>query len=161
MLMATDADRIADIGPKPQAFDLHRATSENTNYRSVAWSGRYLQVTLMSIPQGGSIGLESHPETDQFLRLDSGSGRAQMGPTKENLTFEQEVSDGWCVLVPAGTWHNITNTGSTAMQVYAVYAPTHHAADKVQATAAIAKSDRQDEPAPWSVQPNHATDKNG
>ena len=99
---------INDIGPKPQSFNIEHATKENTDYRSVAWSGRYLQVTLMSIPAGGDIGLEAHPETDQFLRLDAGSGRVQMGPAKDKLTFEKEVSNGWCVLVPAGTWHNIT-----------------------------------------------------
>ena len=83
--MVSTTDRIKDIGPKPQSFDIERATKENTNYRSVAWSGRYLQVTLMSIPAGGDIGLEAHPETDQFLRLDAGSGRVQMGPAKDKL----------------------------------------------------------------------------
>lgn len=117
---------VNDIGPKPQSFDIERATKENTNYRTVAWSGRYLQVTLMSIPVGGDIGLEAHPETDQFLRLDAGRGRVQMGTAKDKLTFEKEVSNGWCVLVPAGTWHNITNMGATPMQVYAIYAPAHH-----------------------------------
>src|SRR5450432_1492357 len=160
-VMGSIADRIKDIGPQPQAFDVERATKENTNYRSVAWSGRYLQVTLMSIPVGGDIGLEAHPETDQFLRLDSGSGRVQMGPTKDKLTFEKEVSNGWCVLVPAGTWHNITNIGAMPMQVYAIYAPAHHAPDKVQATAAAAEADKDDEPAAWSVQPKHAPDKHG
>ena len=58
-----------DIGPKPQSFDLEQETIDNKDYRTVAWSGRYLQVTLMSIPAGGDIGLEAHPETDQFLRL--------------------------------------------------------------------------------------------
>ena len=53
--------RINDIWPQPQTFDIERATKENKNYRSVAWSGRYLQVTLMSIPTGGDIGLEAHP----------------------------------------------------------------------------------------------------
>ena len=114
---------INDIGPKPQSFNIEHATKENTDYRSVAWSGRYLQVTLMSIPVGEDIGLEAHPETDQFLRLDAGRGRVQMGAAKDKLTFEKEVSDGWCVLVPAGTWHNITNIGATPMQVYAIYAP--------------------------------------
>jgi mannose-6-phosphate isomerase-like protein (cupin superfamily) len=94
---------IKDIGPKPQSFDLEHATLENENYRTVAWSGRYLQVTLMSIPVGGDIGLEAHPDTDQFLRLDGGRGRVQMSPRKDQLTFDQEVSDGWCILVPAGT----------------------------------------------------------
>jgi hypothetical protein len=83
-VMGVTADRIKDIGPQPQSFDIERATKENTNYRSVAWSGRYLQVTLMSIPAGGDIGLEAHPETDQFLRLDAGSGRVQMGAAKDN-----------------------------------------------------------------------------
>src|SRR5450432_1498062 len=114
--MGSTADRIKDIGPQPQSFDIERLTKENRNYRSVAWSGRYLQVTLMSIPVGGDIGLEAHPETDQFLRLDAGNGRVQMGPAKDKLTFEKEVSSGWCVLVPAGTWHNITNIISAPRQ---------------------------------------------
>lgn len=155
------AKRINDIGPQPQTFDIESATKENTNYRSVAWSGRYLQVTLMSIPAGSDIGLEAHPETDQFLRLDAGRGRVQMGPARDKLDFEKEVSDGWCVLVPAGTWHNITNIGATPMQVYAIYAPSHHKPDKVHATAAEAEADTDDEPAEWSVQPNPAHDKHG
>jgi mannose-6-phosphate isomerase-like protein (cupin superfamily) len=158
---AITADIIKDIGPQPQSFDIERETKENTNYRSVAWSGRYLQVTLMSIPVGGDIGLEAHPETDQFLRLDAGSGRVQMGPAKDDLTFEKNVSNGWCVLVPAGTWHNITNIGTKPMQVYAIYAPAHHKPGKVQATAAVAEADKGDKPAAWSVQPKHAPDKHG
>ncbi len=157
--MRMPADRINDIGPQPQAFDIERATKENADYRSVAWSGRYLQVTLMSIPVGGDIGLEAHPETDQFLRLDAGTGRVQMGATKDSLTFDREVADGWCVLVPAGTWHNITNTGASPLQVYAVYAPAHHRPGKVQETAAVAAADHDDEPAAWSVQPPHAPDR--
>jgi hypothetical protein len=51
---------IKDIGPEPQSFDLERATLENTDYRAVAWSGKYLQLTLMSIPVGEDIGLEAH-----------------------------------------------------------------------------------------------------
>jgi mannose-6-phosphate isomerase-like protein (cupin superfamily) len=159
--MGSAADRIIDIGPQPQSFDIERATKENSDYRSVAWSGRYLQVTLMSIPEGGSIGLEAHPQTDQFLRLDAGRGRVQMGTSKDKLTFEKEVSNGWCVLVPAGTWHNITNIGATPMQVYTIYAPAHHAPGKVQATAAAAEADKHDEPAAWSVQSPHTPDKHG
>ena len=147
---------IEDIGPKPQSFDLESATRENDNYRVVAWSGEYLQLTLMSIPVGEDIGLEAHPETDQFLRLDAGRGRVQMGPSKDQLDFDQEVGDGWAVLVPAGSWHNITNTGDEPMRLYAVYAPVHHAAGIVQATAADAEKDEesgQDEPPSWSAQP--------
>ena len=148
---------IKDIGPEPQSFNLEQQTVENSNYRTVAWSGRYLQLTLMSIPEGDDIGLEVHPETDQFLRLDAGRGRAQLGPTRDNLEFDQEVSDGWCILVPAGTWHNVTNIGDEPMQLYAIYAPAHHKPGKVHVTAADAASDADDEPASWSVQPVPAT----
>lgn len=159
--MSKTTDRIEDIGPQPQSFDIERATTHNEDYRSVAWSGRYLQVTLMSIPVGGDIGLEAHPETDQFLRLEKGVGRAQMGEAKDKLTFDKEVSDGWCVLVPAGTWHNISNTGAEPMQVYAIYAPAHHMPNKVQSTEAVAIADKDDNPAAWSVQPKHVSDKHG
>jgi len=152
---------LKDTGPRPQAFNIERATQDNAQYRSVAWSGRYLQVTLMSIPVGGDIGLEAHPETDQFLRLDAGTGRVQMGAAKDKLTFDEAVSSGWCVVVPAGTWHNITNTGTTPMQVYAIYAPAHHKPGKMQATAAVAEADKDDQPATWSVQPKQAADKHG
>ncbi len=147
---------IKDIGPKPQSFDLETATLENTNYRTVAWTGKYLQLTLMSIPVGGDIGLEVHKETDQFLRLDGGKGRVQMGPSKKKLTFEQDVEDGWSIFVPAGTWHNVTNTGDEPMQIYTIYAPVHHAAGKIQATFEDAEADEKagdDEPPSWTVQP--------
>jgi mannose-6-phosphate isomerase-like protein (cupin superfamily) len=144
---------IRDIGPQPQSFDLEQATRDNKNYRTVAWSGRYLQVTMMSIPVDGDIGLEAHPETDQFLRLDAGRGRVQMGESKDKLTFEREVSDGWCILIPAGTWHNVTNIGDEPMQVYAIYAPAHHKPRKIHKTASDATGDTDDEPAEWSVQP--------
>ena len=148
---------IKDIGPEPDSFDLERATLANTSYRVVAWSGTYLQLTLMSIPVGADIGLEAHPETDQFLRLDGGRGRVQMGPAEDQLEFDQEVEDGWAILVPAGTWHNVTNIGDEPMQVYAVYAPVHHAPGIVQPTAADAEQDEdsgRDEPPSWSVQPS-------
>jgi mannose-6-phosphate isomerase-like protein (cupin superfamily) len=147
---------ITDVGPQPTSFDLETATTQNESYRTVAWTGKYLQLTLMSIPVGESIGLEMHPETDQFMRLDAGRGRAQMGPARGDLSFEQEVSDGWCVIVPAGTWHNVTNVGDEPMRLYTVYAPVHHAPGIVQATAADAERDEEsgvDRPPAWSYQP--------
>lgn len=159
--MPSGDKRLEDVGPAPHSFDIERAAIENPHYRSVAWSGRHLQVTLMSIPVGGAIGLEVHPDTDQFLRLETGEGRVQMGAAKDQLSLDEEVSDGWCVLAPAGSWHNITNIGSTPLQLYAIYAPAHHAPGKVQATAAIASADVNDAPAQWSVQSGHAPDQQG
>ena len=148
---------IDDIGPRPHVFDLESATIENDNYRTVVWTGAYLQVTLMSIPVGGAIGLEMHPQTDQFLRLDGGHGRCVMGPAADELTFEQDVTDGWSIQVPAGTWHDVINTGQEPLQLYVVYAPVHHAQGRVHPTAADAEADEssgRDEPPDWSVQPS-------
>ncbi|MFX0540024.1 cupin domain-containing protein [Ornithinimicrobium sp. Y1847] len=147
---------VTDPGPQPHAFDIEAATTENETYRTVAWTGRYLQVTLMSIPVGESIGLEAHPETDQFLRLESGRGRCVMGPAEDDLPFEQEVEDDWAIQVPAGMWHDVINTGEEPMRLYAVYAPVHHAQGVVQQTAADAEADEasgRDEPPSWTVQP--------
>ena len=147
---------IIDNGPNPNAFDIEGATVENENYRTVAWTGKYLQVTLMSIPVGESIGLEVHPETDQVLRLDAGQGRCVMGPAQDRLEFEQDVRDGWAIQVPAGTWHDVINTGDEPMRLYTIYAPVHHAPGITQATAADASADEEagrDEPPSWSVQP--------
>ena len=147
---------LTDNGPRPNAFDIEHATVQNENYRLVAWTGTYLQVTLMSIPVGESIGLEMHPNTDQFLRLDAGQGRCVMGPTADQLDFEQDVTDGWAIQVPAGTWHDVTNTGDQPMRLYTIYAPVHHAAGITQATSADAEHDEntgRDNPPSWSLQP--------
>lgn len=147
---------VTDNGPQPNAFNIEDETIANTNYRTVAWTGQYLQVTLMSIPVGESIGLEAHPETDQFLRVDAGRGRCVMGPTKEDLSFQQDVEDGWSIQVPAGAWHDVINTGDEPLQLYAVYAPSHHAQGVVQATFADAEADEEagrDEAPEWTVQP--------
>ena len=148
--------KITDNGPQPNAFDLETGTVENSHYRTVAWTGGYLQVTLMSIPPGSSIGLEVHPETDQFIRLDAGTGHVTMGPTENDLSFQFDVSDGWSVQVPAGTWHDIINTGTDDMKLCVVYAPVHHTPGIVQKTADDAERDEdtgRDRPPAWSVQP--------
>lgn len=80
--------------------------------------------------------------------------RKRARPDEDQLTFDREVSDGWCVLIPAGTWHNVTNIGDEPMQVYAVYAPAHHKPGKIHKTASEAAADGDDEPAEWSVQPD-------
>ena len=147
---------ITDPGPRPNAFDIEKATVANDTYRTVVWTGKYLQVTLMSIPVGQSIGLEVHHETDQFLRLESGSGRCVMGNAKDNLDFQQDVEDDWSIQVPAGVWHDVINTGKEPLRLYAIYAPVHHAVGIVQTTAQEAEHDEEsgrDQPPNWTVQP--------
>lgn len=130
--------RTTDHGPRPYAVDIETATVENANYRTTLWTGAHLQVTLMSIPVGGEIGLEAHHDIDQFLRLEKGRGRVQMGPAEDRLDFDKEVEDDWVVLVPAGTWHNITNIGDEPMKIYSIYTPPEHAHGTVHATKADA-----------------------
>ena len=146
--------KITDNGPQPNTFDIETATVENENYRTVAWTGRFLQVTLMSIEPGKSIGLELHPDTDQFLRIDQGEGVCKMGPSEDDLT-DHPVSDGWSIQVPAGTWHDVVNTGEEPLRLYTVYAPSHHAQGIVQKTSEDAESDEEagrDEPPTWTEQ---------
>ena len=111
----------------------------------------------MSIPPGEDIGLEVHPKTDQILRLDGGRGRVQMGFAEDQLDVDQEVEDGWAILVTAGPWHNVTSIGDEPIGLYAGYAPVHHSVGAVQVTADDAKRDEEsgaDEPPEWSVQPD-------
>ena len=152
---------LTDPGPQPNAFDIEQATTDNENYRTTVWTGKYLQVTLMSIPVGSSIGLEVHPETDQFLRLEAGQGRCVMGPAKDDLSFQQDVEDDWSIQVPAGFWHDVINTGDEPLRLYAIYSPVHHAQGIVQSTADEAEADEEsgeDEPPEWTVQPGAGED---
>lgn len=142
-----------DNGPNPNAFNIETATVENANYRTVVWTGRYLQVTLMSIPVGESIGLEVHEENDQFLRIEAGEGRCVMGPAEDQLNFQQDVSDDWSIQVPAGVWHDVINTGSEPLRLYSIYSPVHHAQGRVHATAEDSERDEEsgeDEPPAWT-----------
>lgn len=128
--------QLTDTGPEPYVFNIEKATLQNDNYRTTVWTGDYLQVTLMSIPVGGEIGLEVHPDTDQFLRLESGFGQAMMGDAPDNLTYVEDVRDGYAVLVPAGTYHNVVNTGNRPLKLYSIYAPPHHPHGTVHKTKA-------------------------
>lgn len=125
-----------DHGPKPYVVEIEQATLANDNFRTTAWTGEFLQMTLMSIPVGGDIGLELHGDTDQFLRLERGHGRVQMGQAKDDFTFDEEVSEGSVILIPRGYWHNVTNIGDEPMKIYSMYAPPHHPHGTVHKTQA-------------------------
>jgi mannose-6-phosphate isomerase-like protein (cupin superfamily) len=128
----------SDRGPHPFTVDIEKATLENETYRTTLWTGKNLQLTVMSIEPGHDIGLEVHLDHDQFLRIEAGKGRVQMGAEKDALTYDREVEDDWVVLVPAGSWHNITNIGDVPLKVYSLYAPPEHPHGTVHATKAEA-----------------------
>ena len=121
--------------------DIERETLDNTTFRTVVFTGEHTQLTVMSIEPGHDIGLEVHEDHDQFLRIEAGRARVQMGPSKTDLSFDREVEDDWVVLVPAGSWHNVTNIGAIPLKVYSLYGPPEHAHGTVHRTKAEADAD--------------------
>lgn len=130
---------ITDYGPLPFVVDIEKATLQNDNYRTALWSGPHLQLTLMSIPPGEDIGLEVHEANDQFLRIEEGDGVAMMGNSRDNLSIRQRIFADSAIFVPAGTWHNVLNTGQRPMKIYSIYAPPHHPYGTVHQTKQVAQ----------------------
>lgn len=126
--------RIKDYGGSPFVVNIKEASIRNKTYRTAIWTGEHLQVTLMSINVGDDIGLEVHPNTDQFLRIEQGQGIVRMGGSKEDLNFEKQIHDNSAIFVPAGTWHNVINTGNKPLKLYSIYAPPNHPFGTVQAS---------------------------
>lgn len=125
---------IRDYCGEPLAVNIGRITKGNQTYRTALWTGDQLQVTVMSIPVGGDIGLEIHPHTDQFIRIENGCALAVMGKVKDCLNIRQRINSDYAVIIPAGTWHNIINTGDIPLKLYSIYAPVQHPFGTVQVT---------------------------
>ncbi len=115
-----------DYGKEPYVIDIEKLTKANNKFRVAKWTGDNLQMTVMCIQPGGEVGLEVHEDIDQFLRIEAGSARVEMGPSKDDLSFSENVEDDWAIMVPAGTWHNITNTGEGELKLYSIYAKPEH-----------------------------------
>jgi mannose-6-phosphate isomerase-like protein (cupin superfamily) len=134
----------SDNGPEPYVADIEQLTLENENFRTTIWTGKNIQLTVMTIPVGSDIGLEIHHDNDQFLRIEQGRCRVEMGPSKDSLSFVQNAESDWAIFVPAGTWHNITNTGDNDLKLYTVYGPAHHLPGTVHETKQDAENDPND-----------------
>jgi len=117
---------LQDYGAEPTVLDIDAHTMFNDNFRVALWTGTQFQVTLMSIPVGCDIGLEQHPDTDQFLRIEDGQAMVMMGDSEESLTFIQTAEKDFAIIVPAGKWHNIFNTGDRPLKLYSIYSPVEH-----------------------------------
>lgn len=114
--------------------DIEDRTEENVDYRRVLYTGRNIQLVLMSLLPGEEIGEEVHADRDQFFRVEQGQGEVLIdGRTTP-------IEDDTAIIVPAGARHNIINTGGRPLRLYTLYAPPEHVDGLVQATKADAMS---------------------
>ncbi len=132
---------LRDYGPEPFVINIHEAAKCNTNFRTALWTGSHFQLTLMSINVGEDIGLEIHPGVDQFLRIEQGQGLVMMGSQRDRLDYQRCVTSGDAIIIPAGTWHNLMNTGQVPLKLYSIYAPPQHPHGTVHVTKPIEDHD--------------------
>ena len=130
--------QLHDYGPDPFVVNIEEAVEQNNTFRTVLWTGKHLQVAVMSIPPREEIGLEMHPQVDQFLRIEEGQGLVRMGPSQDQLNIERYVNEESAIMVPAGTWHNIINMGNETLKLYTIYGPPQHPYGTIDMTKADA-----------------------
>ena len=119
--------------------NIEQRTVENDNFRQVLYTGRHLQLVVMTLPPGCDIGEEVHDDRDQFFRFEEGKGVVDIDGV------ENPVEDDFAVIVPAGARHNVRNTGSEPLRLYTVYGPPEHLDGVIHATKADAEARHHDE----------------
>ncbi len=120
--------------------DIERATLQNEAFRTVLFTGEHVQLTVMRLAPGEDIGREAHPHLDQFLRIESGRGRVEFGPSEQMIEETHDVADDWAIIIPAGIWHNVVNTGEDDMKLYSLYSPPEHPDGVIHRTKAEAEA---------------------
>lgn len=119
--------------------NIEELTLSNSNFRQVVYTVQHAQLVLMSLKPNEDIGMEVHETTDQFLRIEKGEGKVILNGE------EHSVKDGFAILVPAGTNHNVINTSSEIdLKLYTVYSPSHHKDGTVHKTKQEALADQTD-----------------
>lgn len=119
--------------------DIEQQTLDNATFRTVLFTGEHTQLTVMRIAPGEDIGREAHPDRDQFLRIEQGKARIELGATEDAIDETYDVEDDWAAIVPAGVWHNVVNTGDGDLKVYSLYSPPEHPDGTVHRTKAEAE----------------------
>lgn len=119
--------------------NIEQQTKDNQDFRKVLYTGKYLQLVLMSLKPGEDIGKEVHKENDQFFRVDAGEGKCLIDGN------EYAIKDGDAIVVPAGSEHNIINTSEAVpLQLYTIYAPPHHKDQIVRGTKKEAEENEEE-----------------
>ena len=117
---------------KGYVVNIEEKTQQNEYFRQVLFTATKSQLVVMALPSGEEIGMEVHAEHDQFIRFESGNGKAVLDGE------EYEVGDGYAVIIPAGTMHNVINTSDIVMKLYTIYSPAEHKDGTVHKTKAEA-----------------------
>ena len=121
------------------AGNIEKKTLENKNFRKVLYTGKHCQLVLMSVKPNQELGMEVHPDNDQFFRFEKGQGICYIDGNKYDL------KDGTAIIVPAGAQHNIINTSATdELKFYTIYSPAHHRDQVVHATKEQAEADNEE-----------------
>lgn len=123
---------------KGYVANIEKLSIENENFREVLYTDKNSQLVLMSLLPSEEIGEEVH-DVDQFLRVEQGTGKAILSDISHDL------ADGSIILVPAGTKHNVINTGTVSMKLYTLYMPPHHRDGVIHKTKAEGETDTTDE----------------
>ncbi|MCK6462414.1 MAG: cupin domain-containing protein [Candidatus Pacebacteria bacterium] len=116
--------------------NIEKDTLDNNNYRKVLYTSKHSQLVLMSLKPTEEIGMEVHPDNDQFFRFEKGVGKCVIDG------HEYEVKDGSAIVVPAGARHNVINVSdSQELKLYTIYSPAHHRDGVVRVTKSEAEAD--------------------
>jgi mannose-6-phosphate isomerase-like protein (cupin superfamily) len=107
-------------------------------FRQVVFTGHEMQLVVMTLQPGEDIGLEVHDHVEQFIRVESGRATVTLGPSEHEITEAHDIAAGWAVVVPAGTWHNVLNSGGGDLQLSTIYGPPQHADGTIHKTRAEA-----------------------
>lgn len=121
------------------AVNIEEETLKNSDYRRVLYTSRYTQLVLMNVKPGEEIGNEVHG-LDQFIRIEQGKAKVILN----NGETEYEIKEDWAIVIPAGTYHNVINTGDTDLKLYTLYSPPEHQKDTLQPTKADEKEEHFD-----------------
>ncbi len=119
--------------------NIEEETLGNDDFRKVIFTGANSQLVLMSLATGEEIGEEVHKNVDQFFRIEDGLGKVVIDGE------EYPVWSDFAFVIPAGTKHNVINTGDTPLKLYTLYSPANHIDGRVHKTKAEALADVEDE----------------
>lgn len=117
--------------------DIEDMTGQNSDFRRVLYTGKQLQLVLMSLQPGEDIGEEVHPDRDQFFRVEAGNGEVWIDGHKT------KIKSDFAIVVPSGARHNVKNTGDEPLKLYTLYGPPEHADGTVHATKADAMASKE------------------